>query len=75
MQKPRFNAASECEIYAFKLFHRSEIIFQIVRKMNKQARNKRHKCEVLSNSVDKNFTMESIETGLAYRDTFWLGLR
>ena len=53
MQQPQVDAAPKCEKDDFKLFHRSEIMLHVVSERNKHARNKIHKCKLLSYSVDK----------------------
>ena len=59
------DAAPKCQVDAFKLFYRPEIILQIVHETNRKARNVRHKCKLLPNSGHKDFTIEVVEAGLA----------
>ena len=64
-QSARIDASPDCEINAFKLFYRPEIIFLIVRETNRKARDVRHQYGLLPNSVYKDFTIEEVETGIA----------
>ena len=64
-QQPRIIAAPKHEVYAFKIFCQCEIILQIVRETNRQARDMRHECKLSPNSVYKNFTSHEVEAGLA----------
>ena len=64
-QQPRIIAAPKHEVDAFKIFYRPEIILQMVRETNRKARDERHECKLLPNSVYKNFTSHEVEAGLA----------
>ena len=64
-QRARIDAGPDCEIDAFKLSCRPEIIFLIVRETNRKARDVRHQYGLLPNSVYKNFTIEKVEAGIA----------
>ena len=50
-QRARMDASPDREINAFKLFYRPEIIFLIVREINRKARDVRHQYGLLLNSV------------------------
>ena len=52
-QQPRIIAAPKHEVYAFKIFCQCEIILQIIRETNRQARDMRHECKLSPNSVYK----------------------
>ena len=54
-QRARIDASLDCEINAFKLCYRREIIFLIVRETNRKARDVRHQYGLLSNLVYKRF--------------------
>ena len=76
-QQPRIIAAPEHEVDAFKILYRSEIMLQIARETNRQARDVRHECKLSPDYVYKNFTPHEVEAGLAimiraglYRDSF-----
>ena len=64
-QQPRIIAAPINEVEAFKIFYRPEIIFQIVRETNRKARDVRHERKLSPNSVNKKFTSQEVEVGLA----------
>ena len=66
-QRARINASPNCEIDSFKLFYRLEIIFPIICETvtNRKARDIRHRYDLLTNSVYKNFKIEEVETVIA----------
>ena len=64
-QQFRIIAIPKHEVDAFKIFYRPEIILQIVREMNRKARDVRRECRLSPNSVYKNFTSYEVEAGLA----------
>ena len=64
-QRARIDASPDCQINAFKLFYRPEIIFLIVRETNRKARDVRHQYGLLPNLVYKDFIIEEVETGIA----------
>ena len=48
-----------------KYFTDLQNILQIVRETNRKARDVRHECKLSPNSVNKNFTSQEVEVGLA----------
>ena len=64
-QRARIDASLDCEINAFKLCYRPEIIFLIVRETNRKARDVRHQYGPLPNLVYKDFSIEEVEAGTA----------
>ena len=65
IQRARIDANLDCEINAFKLCYRPEIIFLIVRETCQKARDVRHQYGLLPNLVYKNFTIKEVEAGIA----------